>query len=237
MRRFCSLCTISLLILFMVACGREQGQQVRFANASGRFQIATTGEPYTVKYGENGRPLSGHWPVYAAAVSKTGEPVSLRLEQPGADRKFRVLGIPLSARKLEFHSNQTLKTIVPFDGTIASTPKEVELGDVILDFGYSIHVSVLSPDGRPVKRADLRLTSKGKESIDRADTTDEFGHYTFRGFPPGSAQLTVHADRNRGNAWVNNRDYSVDGTRDVMIVDLKIEDVPVTDIEVQFPRR
>lgn len=221
----------------MVACGREQGRQMGFVNASGQFRIATTGEPYTVKDGENGSPLSGHWPVHAAAVLKNGETVSLRVEQPGADGKFRVLDIPLSARKLQFHSNQTLKTFVPFDGTIASTLKEVELGDVILDFGHSIHVSVVSPDGHPVKRADLRLTCKGKNPIDRADTTDEFGQYTFRGFPPGPAQLTVHADRNRGNAWVNNRNYSVDGTQDVMTVDFGIEDAPVTDIEVQFPRR
>ena len=216
----------------MVEINEERSDEVAVI---GRFIIASTGLPYWVdRSGRDPDPTSD-WPVHVYGLLESGEEVSLGVAiHLDRDGRFRVERIPTSVQTLEFHSNHTLKTFVPFDAATASSEGEAELGDVKLDYGQSIHVKVVGPNGEAVRRAGLRLSRIGDDPTDRADTTNEHGEYTFSGFRAGPAQLTAYAHRDRGNEWVNNRNYSADGKTDVITIDVVIQDSPVTDIVVRF---
>lgn len=199
---------------------------------TGRFIIASTGQPYWVDVGSLHDPdPSSDWPVHANAILESGEVQTLKIEQPRRDGRFWARQVPNSARTLEFHSNHTLKTYVSFDPSSASIAGEIDLGDVLLDYGQSVHVRVLGPNGEAVNNADLRLTTKGDNPIDRGDTTNEHGEYTFCGFPSGPAVLTAFAFQDRGNNWVAGA-----GGIDVVTQEITIETSPVTEVDVKFSK-
>ena len=199
---------------------------------TGRFIIASTGQPYWVDVGSlHDRDPSSDWPIHANAILESGEVQSLKIEQPRRDGRFCVRQVPLSVRTLEFHSNHTLKTFVPFDAASVSMQGEIDLGDVTLDYGRSIQVKAIGPHGEAVNAADVRLTTKGDDPIDRADTTNEHGEYTFRGFTSGPAVVTALAFHDRGNNWVAGA-----GGIDIVTQEITIQRSQTTKVKVQFSK-
>ena len=227
-----------LVALGLLSCARGPGREAVVTERSdelvltGRFIIASTGQPYWVDVGGRNDPdPSSDWPVHANAILESGEVHNLKIDQPRRDGRFWVRQVPSFARTLEFHSNHTLKTYVSFHPANASIERETDLGDVLLDYGQSIHVEVFGPNGEAVNSAFLRLTTKGDDPIDRADTTNERGEYMFRGFPCGPAVLTAAAYRDRGNNWVAGA-----GGIDLVTQEITIEKSPVTEVDVKFSK-
>ena len=212
-----------VLAIATISCAKQDTVVI-----SGRFIVASTSQPYEYEY-----PLHILVNCTLDSGKRTGLNVdALKVERDG---QFRIMDVPSSIQKIEFHSNQfrgDRKTIDPLNGKSIGVISEgkIDIGDISLPLGKLVHVRVIRPKDIPVKNADVILTAKSSIRRDRGLKTNEEGECLFGGFEPGPAVITATAHRDRDNDWVP-RESGVAG----VTVEFIIEDKVITEVELQIP--
>jgi hypothetical protein len=218
---------IGLLIFgAILAIGVSSCTKQKKVVITGRFIIESTGQPYT--------DFGFTHPIFFKGTQKFGKGVGSPVKRPGPDGRFRIPNVPASIKRIEFFSKNFVKRewLGPFDLTsITPTPLgDIDIGDIKLPLGHMVRVKVRGPTGEAVKLASLRLATEDPNWRDQDASTDVNGVFVFGGYSSGSAVLTVHAERDRGNDWVVG-----EGGIDTVTVDCEIKDEFLTEIEIRFP--
>lgn len=83
----------------------------------------------------------------------------------------------------------------------------IDLGELTLQGGELIEVSLKGPDGEVAKQASVTIRSKSGRSV-RGTTNDE-GVVVIRGLVAGEKTLTAYANSERGNTWIKEKNKNV----------------------------
>jgi hypothetical protein len=219
MRRIITCLFIILLFAFGgVSCGKSQSIGVR-----GRLVVASTDQPF---YGFG---YSQEIPVEITGSSGNKLSRIIHVEQLGSDGIFMLSDLPAITSEITFKANNvnTQDVSIALNSKVADASGVVDIGNVPLHVENLVRLTVIGSDNKPVKRAIVRLLQNDPAYRDHATVTSQAGEFTFGGFSPGAAKISVQAHRDRGNEWVDDIAY--------LSTDCIVEKTLVTDVEVHFP--